>query len=120
MSFLHIKQISLFNDLQTDIIKALDQLTNDKQIEVQKARKTASDIWLDLQNQYNHLQPDAKAEHQHSIYQIASQYSRLRDLAKETKQKRNLTQDNRDPLEETFKSETKKAIASNYLKKNKG
>ena len=42
-------------------------------------------------------------------------------MAKETKQRRALTQDTRgDPLEETFKSETKKAIASNYLKKNKG
>ena len=41
-------------------------------------------------------------------------------MAKETKQRRALTQEKQDPLEETFKSETKKAIASNYLKKNKG
>jgi hypothetical protein len=33
----------------------LDTLLNEKQIEVQKARKAAYDVWLELQNQYNQI-----------------------------------------------------------------
>jgi len=45
----------------------------------------------------------------------------LRDIAKETKQRRALSNSKaQDPLEETFKSDTKKALASNFLKKGNG
>jgi hypothetical protein len=66
---------------------------------------------------YNQMHPDAKTETHQSISQIANQYSRLRDIAKETKQKRAMSL---DPIADELQNTTKKAIASNYLKKYQG
>lgn len=63
------------------------------------------------------MHPEAKAETQLSISQIANKYSKMRDLAKEVRQKKSVDTVNvtKDPLNETlesiYDSTTKKAIA---------
>lgn len=65
------------------------------------------------------MHPEAKSETLMSISQIANKYSKMRDLAKEVRQKKSgvdtTINANKDPLNETlesvYESTTKKAIA---------
>jgi hypothetical protein len=64
------------------------------------------------------MHPEAKAETHMSISQIANKYSKMRDMAKEVRQKKSVdtvSATNKDPLNETlesiYESTTKKAIA---------
>jgi hypothetical protein len=60
------------------------------------------------------MHPEAKAETHMTVSQIANKYSKMRDLAKEVRQKKSVDTI-KDPLNETlesvYESTTKKAIA---------
>jgi hypothetical protein len=53
---------------------------------LQKSRNNALRAWTELQNIYQQMHPEAKAETHMSISQIASKYAKLRDIAKEVRQ----------------------------------
>ena len=72
------------------------------------------------------MHPEAKADTHMSISQIANKYSKMRDMAKEVRQKKSVDTVNakKDPLNETlesvYESTTKKVIAQNFMKKGGG
>ena len=115
--YVNFKIIDVIVRNQSDVMKALDQLAVDKQIELQKSRNNAQKTWTELKALYQAMHPEAKAETHMSISQIANKYSKMRDLAKEVRQKKSVdtVNANKDPLNETlesvYESTTKKAIA---------
>jgi hypothetical protein len=91
---------------------------------LQKSRNNALRAWTELQNIYQQMHPEAKAETHMSISQIASKYAKLRDIAKEVRQQQKTVEVPKDPLNETlesiYESTTKKALAQNYMKRGRG
>ena len=72
-------------------MKALDSLSTEKQLELQKSRTTAQKVWMELQNIYNQQHPQVKVEQQSMAgllgMQMASKLTKLRDQAKEEREK---------------------------------
>ena len=61
--------------------------------------------WTELKTLYQAMHPEAKAETHMSISQmIANKYSKMRDMAKEVRQKKSVDtiNANKDPLNETL------------------
>lgn len=65
-------------------MKALEQASSEKQIECQKSRMRAREVWLELRELYNNIEPEAK---QNSLTQLignqmANKLSKAREQQK--------------------------------------
>eukprot|EP00347_Sterkiella_histriomuscorum_P007209 403349842 len=112
---------------QGDVMKALESIASEKQIDLSESRNKAKQAWIDLQKIYEEIDPSQK---QNMMANIMSQnfqnnkYSKLRDQAKETReiQKRSKSDNSRvmnDFIQDEI-NQSYRMISQGFLKKGKG
>eukprot|EP00347_Sterkiella_histriomuscorum_P001861 403370396 len=112
---------------QGDVMKALESIASEKQIDLSESRNKAKQAWIDLQKIYEEIDPSQK---QNMMANIMSQnfqnnkYSKLRDQAKETReiQKRSKSDNSRvmnDFIQDEI-NQSQRMISQGFLKKGKG
>ena len=88
-------------------MKALDLISNDKQIDLQESRNKSRQVWQELEDIFNCMDPNMKSQ----ITNTINKYSQLRDKAKEKIDKqRRVMSASRDPVMDQI-NETSKIIA---------
>lgn len=94
-------------------MSAFDAILTEKANTVVDARNKAREGWLNLENEYNKLDPSKKPAKNDLLNKLGNKFSELRDIAK---QKRTQSVEKQDDAY----SESQKLIAKNFLKKGGG